>query len=301
MKIGYPCLNRGIGCTANSTFRLANYSASRFLTTVQNNLSCLRDILRYNIDHGLLFLRISSDIIPFASHPVCTLNWRKTFNKELAGLGKLIRAHRMRISMHPDQFVLLNAQRQNIVDKSVRDLDWHCRFLDSMGMGDDAKVQIHIGGVYGDKPSAIDRFTRTYRRLPLFIRRRLVIENDDRLFTVRDCLDIHRTTGIPVLFDNFHHACHNDGESLRTALRQTACTWKTTDGPPMLDYSSQQPGARRGKHAESIDIDDFKEFLRASRGWDGDIMLEIKDKEQSALKAVELIRKAAAGSPRIRQ
>lgn len=81
MKIGYPCINTSIGCTANSTFRLKNYSEENMVEKINNNLDCLEKILNYNVEKGFLFFRISSDLVPFASHPICTFNWRGYFKK----------------------------------------------------------------------------------------------------------------------------------------------------------------------------------------------------------------------------
>lgn len=291
MKIGYPCINRSVGCTANSTFRLANYSEARLINCVSGNLECLQNILEYNIENGILFFRMSSDIVPFASHPVCMFDWESYFGKTLCCMGEFIKKHEMRISMHPDQFVLLNALKSDIVERSIAELDWHCRFLDALELDSSAKVQIHVGGLYGDRPEAIARFVSVYKTLPKHIKKRLVIENDDKLFTLSDCLEIHELTGSPVLFDNFHHVCNSNGMSYNEAWKAVTATWKKHDGIPMSDYSSQEPGAKKGKHAEHIDIKDFSSYLKEISSFDFDIMLEIKDKEKSAIEALAAARK----------
>jgi len=290
MKIGYPCINRGIGCTANATFRLASYSEERLIHTVQNNLDCLTKILNYNVQNEFLFFRISSDMVPFASHPVCTFAWANHFRKSLEIIGKFIREQNMRISMHPDQFVLINAIKEDVYTRSVKELEYHCTLLDTMGLDRTAKIQIHVGGVYGDKRRAIERFIDRYKSLCEPLRRRLIIENDDRLFSLEDCLRVHDATGIPVLFDSFHHQCLNSGETMKQGLALAAETWQKDDGVPMVDYSSQQQGQRIGAHAETMDVSHFRQFLDEAKGLDFDIMLEIKDKEKSAAKGLKVLR-----------
>jgi len=290
MKIGYPCINRGIGCTSNSTFRLASYSEERLIQKVENNLDCLFQILHYNVQNGFYFFRISSDLVPFASHPVCTYGWAGHFRGEFRKVGEFIKNHNIRISMHPDQFVVINALKDDVVESSVRELEYHCTVLDEMGLDSTAKIQIHLGGVYGDKQSAMDRFIVTYNSLSKSLKSRLVIENDDRSYSLDDCLSVHQKIGIPIIFDVFHHQCLNNGERLRRGLELSASTWKKADGIPMVDYSSQQRGQRPGSHAKTLDLAMFKKFLRETRGLDFDLMLEIKDKETSALKALKILK-----------
>jgi UV DNA damage endonuclease len=285
MKIGYPCLNRTIGCTPSRTFRLASYSAERLHETVRWNLDCLERILEFNQANGLLFFRITSDLVPFASHPVCVFPWQEEFASRFFALGEFIRRHGMRISMHPDQFTLINSPDEGIFRRSVAELDYHARVLDLLGLDTTARIQIHAGGVYNDKPASLDRFGRRFAQLPETVRRRLTVENDDRLYSVADCLLISGRTGIPILFDSFHHQLNNNGEKAAAALALAAATWKKADGLPMVDYSSQKKGERAGSHAESIDLKRFASFIAATAGMDFDIMLEIKDKEQSALRA----------------
>ena len=290
MKIGYPCLNLTIGCKADRTFRLKSFSEQRLIETVANNLDCLRQILRWNVERHLLFFRITSDLVPFASHPVCRFDWPGYFREPFARIGDFIRTNHIRISMHPDPFTLINSREEAVFERSSRELLYHAQVLGALGLDATAKIQIHVGGVYGDKEESIRRFIRRFACLDPAVRARLVIENDEKSYTLRDCLTIHRETAVPVLFDVFHHSLLNHGEDLHACFEMAGPTWRAADGVPMVDYSSQAPGKPAGSHAPSIDLDDFRTFLARSRPFDFDVMLEIKDKETSAAQAVAVAR-----------
>ena len=289
MKIGYPCINRSIGCSSNKKFRLANFTEEKFNETVKNNLNCLGKIIDYNIENDMLFLRISSETVPFASHDVCTLDWKETFRIELENIGKKLRENNFRVSMHPGQFTLLNSPSEKIVVKSLAELEYHADLLGAMSLDNTAKIQIHVGGVYGDKDSAIERFISTFGIASKKITSRLAIENDDYHYSVKDCLRINKETNIPIILDNLHLECLNDGESLIEAYDMIKGTWDEEDGIPMLDYSSQQKDARIGKHTEHIDSNHFKKFIDIMHNQEFDLMFEIKDKEKSVLEAQRLI------------
>ncbi|HMA05660.1 MAG TPA: UV DNA damage repair endonuclease UvsE [Methanomicrobiales archaeon] len=295
MRIGYPCINRTIGCTANHTFRLASYGRERLEATVGENLACLGRILSFNRDHGILFFRITSDLIPFASHPVMDVAWQDRFRDSFAEIGRIVRNSGIRISMHPDPFTLLNSPDEAIVGRSIAELRYHAEVLDLMGLDATAKVQIHVGGVYHDREAAIRRFVGRAAGLDECILRRLAIENDDLRFPLADCLRIHGETGLPVILDTFHHELNHRGETLPEAVGAAAGTWSGPDGIPMVDYSSQEEGKRRGTHATTLVPENFMQFLRASRHHDLDVMLEIKDKERSTLRALEI----ASNDPRL--
>lgn len=285
MRIGYPCINRTIGCIANSTFRLRSYSIENLYEKVSKNLNCLKKILKYNVDRKIFFFRIGSELIPFASHPVNKVRWWEVFQKEFLEIGRYIKKHKIRIGMHPDQFVLINAKDKGIVKRSILELKYHARVLDSLGLDSKAKVQIHVGGVYGDKKNSIKRFVMEYRSLPSSVRRRLCIENDDVSYSLFDCCKISKSVGIPIIFDTFHHEINNCSETVGEAFLLARKSWKRGDGIPIVDYSSQQRGAKKGAHAHTIDIRHFKKVIGSLEG-DFDVMLEIKDKEKSALRAI---------------
>lgn len=293
IRIGYPCINLSLNCRSTKTFRLRSYSEERFKTTVTSNLACLEETVKWNIENGVKFFRISSDLIPFASHPICTFPWQKFFRPYFRRLGYYIREHRIRVSMHPDQFVLLNALDKRIVRNSIRELVYHAQVLDLMQLPPDAKIQIHIGGVYGNKEQSIQRFAQQFQKLPANVRRRLVVENDDRLYTVSDCLKLHRIIKIPVVFDSFHHEVNPDGTDIKTALLRCMRTWRRRDGVPIVDYSSQEPKARLGSHTHHINQNHFRSFIEQLPEHDFDLMLEIKDKEKSALVALKLLKNLA--------
>jgi UV DNA damage endonuclease len=288
MRIGYPCINTKIGCKSGRTFRLKSYSEDRLIETVENNLFCLGEILRFNLRHNLLFFRITSDLVPFASHPICRFNWQRHFQKQFKAIGDFIKSNNIRISMHPDQFTLINSIDEVVFENSTRELAYHAKVLDLMELDTSVKIQIHVGGVYGDKERSMKRFVERFVSLDEKIKRRLVVENDDRRFRLKDCLRISGETKSPVLFDVLHHEINSSGETIREAFGLFTRTWKEKDGLPMVDYGSSKEADLKEKHSKSIDLEHFNNFLEETSAFDFDIMLEIKDKEKSALKAAEI-------------
>ena len=291
LKIGYACSNASIKATTNKTFRLASYSSQKIEETIEINIEGLKKMIEWNHEQKIDFFRIGSGVIPFASHEMCDYDWQSKWKTELKAIGKNIK--NMRISMHPGQFVLINSPREDVVQKSITELLYHVEFLDLLGLDNTAKIQIHVGGVYGDKSTAIARFIKNYHTLPQSIKNRLAIENDDSLFSLKYCLQVHEATKIHIIFDTFHHECLNNNEPMTEAIELAQNTWSKNDGRLLLDYSSQMPDAKRGKHIDDIDLEHFKSVLTQFPNKEIDIMLEIKNKEISVHKAQEVIENTA--------
>lgn len=292
MSIGYASKTLAVpgAATRSITQRLA--TPERLAEVIAQNLTALDATFAYNARNGIRLFRISSDVIPFGSSPVNTLDWAADFAPQLAALGERARRDGLRLSMHPGQYTVLNSPNTDVVKRAVADLAYHAAFLDALGLDASAKIVLHVGGVYGNKPAALDRFARAYGNLPDTVRRRLVIENDDRLFTARDVLALSRRTGAPVVFDTLHHELNRESDSpgWLELVDEARATWRPEDGPQKIHYAQQAPGRRPGSHADTIGIDAFLAFHRqlATRCGDAlpDIMLEVKDKNLSALKCL---------------
>jgi UV DNA damage endonuclease len=179
----------------------------------------------------------------------------------------------------------------------MADLDSQARLLDAMGQGPEAVVVLHVGGVYGNKPAALDRFAVHFERLSEPARRRLVIENDESSYTVRDCLWVHRRTGVPVTFDHQHHRLNPGEMGTVEAARAALATWPAGVTPKMHFSSPRLDGReiRRGRevrveppllrqHADYIDPWTFADFLDELRDLRFDVMLEAKAKDLALLK-----------------
>ena len=288
MSIGYACLTIGVPNTDQKSCRQNHASEEKLAELIAYNLNALENIIDYNIENNILLFRISSDIIPFGSSPVNTLAWWDIFAPQFRRIGEKIRSSGMRVSMHPGQYTVLNSPNEEVVTRAIADLKYHAKVLDSLGVGPACKIVLHIGGIYHEKEQAIHRFIAAYHRLDDAVKRRLVLENDDKSYTIKDVLMIGRLLHAPVIFDNLHHAIHHSGEQEDDLYWINECksTWSETDGNQKVHYSQQDTAKQAGSHAQSIRIDEFMSYYNSVQREDLDIMLEVKDKNLSAVKCI---------------
>ncbi|NCB41850.1 MAG: UV DNA damage repair endonuclease UvsE [Clostridia bacterium] len=288
MRIGYACLAVGVPDTKQSSCRKSHATEEVLSGVTRNNLRALDHIIDYNIRNDILLFRISSDLIPFGSSPVNFLNWSEMFQAEWEEIGYKIKQSGMRVSMHPGQYTVLNSNDADVVRRAIKDLEYHALILDNMGLDATHKIILHVGGVYQDKQTAVKRFKQNYQILDESIKKRLVIENDDQSYSIEDVLEIGESLDIPVIFDNLHHALNGVKNSVTPYdwIQRCKSTWKMKDGAQKIHYSQQNLNKRPGSHSEHIRIDDFVDFCSSLNRSDIDIMLEVKDKNLSAVKCI---------------
>ena len=288
MSIGYACLTVGVLNTDQKTCRQKNASEEKLLEIINHNLDSLENIIDYNISENIRLFRISSDIIPFGSSPVNTVKWWEVFQLKFLKIGDKIKDNNIRVSMHPGQYTVLNSPHNDVVRRAVEDLEYHTLFLNSLGLNGEHKIILHIGGVYGNKPEAIERFKMIYRNLSDSIKQRLVLENDDKCYNIGDLIKIGEELKAPIVFDNLHNSVNPSQENKpeETWIKECNKTWKGKDGRQKIHYSQQALGKKAGSHSLSIKLDEFMDFYKKVDGDNLDIMLEVKDKNISAVNCI---------------
>ncbi|MBV9085496.1 MAG: UV DNA damage repair endonuclease UvsE [Acidobacteriaceae bacterium] len=270
------------------------------------SIDCLHAIFTYLEQANIQMYRMSSDIAPYVTHPDLLQFHRqiKESRRELASLGQRANSMGLRLSFHPSQYIVMNSPDPALRRQSVKDLTAHAEILDLMNLGPEAVIVIHVGGMYDDKPAAINRWVTCYKHLPEPARRRLALENDDIRFSAADLLQIHELTGVRLVFDMQHHQCLNPERlAWRCTLERFLRTWPDTVRPK-IHYSSPRTQAReivritrktgRKKkvlqpptwtaHADYIHPFDFIRFAQETNGLNFDIMLEAKAKDLALLR-----------------
>ena len=280
------------------------------------SLEYLDAILEHCHAEGIRMYRMASDLAPYASHPDMPQfhGMVEESAEDLAAIGAKARALDVRLSFHPSQFVLLNAPDEGIVARSVADLTSQGRMLDLMGLGPEAVLVTHVGGVYDDHAAARERWVRAWEGLADPLRARLVLENDDIRFSAADVLWIHERTGVRLIFDHQHFWClHEPGADLQERLAACLATWPAGQRPKMhfssprtemrlVERRDRKTGKKKTAlappiwtgHADFVHPFEFVRFMRDAAGLTFDVMLEAKAKD---LALVRLRRDLARYAP----
>ena len=286
MSIGYACLNIGTPNTNIRSVIQRNATPEKLTEVTAHNLEALEKMVDYNIANDIRLYRISSDLIPFGSSPVNALDWPEIHKEAFERIGAKIRKSGMRVSLHPGQYTILNSPTEDVVERSIADLVYHDKILAALGTDSTNKIVLHVGGIHGDKEAAMDRFADNFQRLPESVQNRLIIENDDRLYNIEDVLTLADRLQIPAVYDNLHHAINPplSGGTDQYWIAEANKTWKEADGKQKIHYSQQAAGKRPGAHTNTIQLETSLLFYNQLDGQMIDIMLEVKDKNLSAIK-----------------
>ena len=253
------------------------------------NAGSLLAALKFCAANGIQSFRIISPILPVKTHP--TVGYRM---EELPGAQELVaqfrrcgefaRAQGIRTGFHPDQFVVLNSPDADIVGRSIADIESQAEIAEWTNAD---TVNIHGGGGYGDKPTALERFRRNLDRLSPRARNRLTVENDDKTFTPADLLPLCRATGLPLVYDVHHHRCCPDSLSVAEATAAARATWNRE---PLFHISSPLEGWTGPKPERHHDYIDPKDLPAAWRGWDLTVEVEAKAKELAVTRLQQALR-----------
>lgn len=302
IRLGYVAISNKLGkkVTSSSTVTFSNYKKiiseeakrEKLLKTTLSNLNDLTTILKYNIENNIHFYRITSALIPLATHPeVNYYGYFEKFSKDFNYIGKLIKNSNMRVDTHPDQFNVINSTNPKVVESTKINLLNHVQIFEKIHY-DEGKMVIHVGGGAGGKEAGLQRFIDNFRTYPQCIKEKLIVENDDKIYTAKEVLELCNTLNIPMVLDVHHHNCNNENESLEDLLEDIFNTWNETSLVPKIHFSSPREFINDRKHADYIDTKEFVKFIDMVKGInrDFDVMLECKEKDLALYKLSEEIK-----------
>ena len=295
MALSYP--EKGVEkITTNRSMRKKTFQekglAYASQLTLQNAQDLLK-ILQWNEKNDIKFYRMSSDLLPWASeYDLKDLPDFDKIEEALFNAGLFAAENNMRITTHPGHFNKLTSPREEVIQRTIRDLEVHGEMFDLMCLPRThfAKINIHVGATYNDRKMALDNFCKNFERLPESVRSRLTVENDDKasLYSTKELYDeVFTRIGVPIVFDYHHHKFCTGDQTEGEAVRLAASTWG--DIRPVVHYSesrahehnddSIRPQAHSDSYVSPINLYNL----------DLDVMLEAKHKEIALFKMRELM------------
>lgn len=299
MKIRFGYVSHALSlynCSPAKTLTLTRYKTmnknerlEKLIDITAQNIENTFRALHYNVGQQIPLYRMSSSMVPLATHPEVEFDYIQIFRERFKELGDFIKKHQLRVSFHPNQFTLFTSDKAHITDNAVTDMEYHYNILQAMGIENQSVINIHVGGAYGNKELAINRFYENITKLPLHIKKQMTLENDDKTYNTSETLMVCLKEGIPFVFDYHHHLANLCPEPLEHLILKIYSTWEKTNLNPKIHISSPKSEKEFRAHSDYISVDFIKSFfeLAKSLGKDIDIMIEAKKKDLALLRLME--------------
>ena len=297
IRLGYVAISKALeNITTSSTITYTNFIKEekpydKLLNIINNNLDSLKEILLYNAKNNLHFYRLTSKLIPLATHDKLNYDYITPFLNKYKELKKMINNSNIRIDIHPDQFAVLNSTNKSVVKNTFEILKYHYKILETLGIKDKIII-LHVGGNNFGKEKSIKRFINNFNKLPKYIQETIAIENDDKIFNITDVLYISDILKIPVVLDYHHFICNNNGEKIEDIIKKVFSTWNNK--VPKIHFSSPKSKLKKEfrSHNDYIDPNSFINFINKIKfiNKDFDIMLEAKAKDDALYKLVRYLK-----------
>ena len=286
IRLGYVSIPKTLNITSSHTITYKNYELEtnkeqKLYEIVNKNLDNLEQILIYNIKNNIHFYRMSSAIFPLGTHPNVHYNPLKIFKEKLEKIGKIIKENNLRVDIHLDQFCVLNSTNKDVVNSTINIIKFYKNMLDTMKLK--TYMIIHVGSNTFGKQNSITRFINNFQKLDEETQKTIILENDDKIFNIKDVLYICKKLNIPMVLDYHHHKCNCDNIKIEEYIEEIFKTWKTK---PKIHLSSPKTKKEFRAHNDYIDINDFIELEKIIKktNKDVDIMIEAKEKDNALFK-----------------
>ena len=288
VRLGYVALSKALDdVTTSSTITYTNYinknyNTSKLLEITKNNLDSLYEIIKYNVKNNFHFYRLTSKLVPLATHDKVDFDYITPLLDEYKKIGKLINDNNIRVDTHPDQYAVLNSMDSKIVKNTMEILEYHYKIMDAIGIKDKIII-LHVGSSACGKKASITRFINNFNKLPDHIKKCIAVENDDKVYNIKDVLELCHKINVPMVLDYHHFICNNEKEDINDYLKEIIDTW---DGKiPKMHFSSPKSKLKKEfrSHSDYINKECFIKFINILKKQDKDIdiMLEAKAKDDA--------------------
>lgn len=289
VRLGYACISNAVKGNCSSPYTYSEYlktgDLDKLHRVIISNLDGLENVIKYNIKNNIYLFRMSSKIIPLATKDDVEFDYINRYKDIYDRIGNLIKSGDMRVDFHPDQFCVLNSTKKEVVENSIKILDYHYKLLEVLGIKDKTLV-IHVGSSVFGKDNSIKRFVNNFRKLPKHLQECIVIENDDKVFNMFDVCKISDILNISVVLDYHHYKCNKSDIDVKKVFD----SWGNRT--PKVHFSSPRNTIDFRSHSDYIDSDDFINFIEIIKEYDRDIdiMIEAKGKDDALFRLVRQIK-----------
>lgn len=292
IRLGYACISKTLSnVTTSSTVTYTTFQKDKDYkkidTAIKSNLNALKEILTYNIKNNIHFFRLSSKLIPLATKSDVIFDYIDPYKDYYHSIAKIIKDNKLRIDFHPDEFCVLNSTKSEVVKNSIAILEYHYNLLKALEIKNKILV-LHIGGNTFGKKNSISRFINNFNTLSKDIQESIAIENDDKIFNIRDCVYISKNINVPVILDYHHHICNHDELDINDYLKDILSSWH--NATPKMHFSSPKTKTKKDfrSHNDYINVDAFINFIDILKPFnhDVDIMIEAKAKDEALFRLV---------------
>lgn len=297
VRLGYVALSKALDdVTTSSTITYTNYinknyNTSKLLEITKNNLDSLYEIIKYNVKNNFHFYRLTSKLVPLATHDKVDFDYITPLLDEYKKIGKLINDNNIRVDTHPDQYAVLNSMDSKIVKNTVEILEYHYKIMDAIGIKDKIII-LHVGSSACGKKASITRFINNFNKLPDHIKKCIVVENDDKVYNIKDVLELCHKINVPMVLDYHHFICNNEKEDINDYLKEIINTWDVK--LPKMHFSSPKSKLKKEfrSHSDYINKECFIKFINILKKQDKDIdiMLEAKAKDDAISRLVRCLK-----------
>lgn len=285
IRLGYVAIATCLDITSSKTITLTEFNKfkdfDKLDKIIKENLESLDKIIDYNIKNEIHFYRLTSKLIPLST--LFEFDYINKYKKYYDKIGEKIKRYNIRVDVHPDQFCVLNSTKKEVIENTFKILEYHYKILEALNIKDKIII-LHVGSSVLGKENSIKRFINSFYKLPKYLQNCIALENDDKVYNVKDCLYLCNKLNIPFVLDYHHHLCNKSEFNYEDILK----TWKIK---PKVHFSSPKNKTKKDirSHHDYIEVDTFIDFIK-QLPYDVDIMIEAKMKDEALFRLVRQLK-----------